>query len=202
MIIIQARTTSTRLPGKVLMEVMGKPLIWYLVENMKLTGEKIVLATPREDWKLAEWAVQNDVIWFGGDEHDVAARFVACLAAYPCDWFVRVCADSPLLDHRVVRAVVNRKGYDFVSNVDGGFPSGQHVEMARTDVFLKHDKHPEHVMPPLYDLPNKFIVKTIPSDWPGMAVDTAGDFERISRVIEEAGGQPWKFTWRELQTYA
>ena len=211
-LLIQARLGSTRLPRKVLAEVAGKPLIRYLIDGMKHVGgaRRVVVLLPRHDNELID-AVRPDDVWLG-DEHDVASRFVDYLEDEKPDAFVRVCGDSPVLDWRIVAhmlALFDEVRPLLLTNVGGGFPPGQHVEICDTTYFLESadagwiDR--EHVLPRLYDRTGAakrvFGIRP-PAETPSLVVDTAADLARMKRVIELADGRPWQYSWRELQQWA
>lgn len=100
--IIQARMGSTRLPGKVLKELSGFPLLWHVVERLKSTKlvNKIIIATTTnpEDDALEEFANYYNILVYRGSAFDVLARFLGAAQAFEVDTVVRICADSPLID--------------------------------------------------------------------------------------------------------
>ena len=228
-IIVQARMGSKRLPGKVLMPIMGRPMIEYTLESLlRVSGKRrITVAMPGGPSVLAR--VVNDfaardgfraVRSVGGDEDDVASRFIDALVSVPgylpapcagADGFVRICGDSPVIDWRLVDRcieVFKETKSHLVSNVGGGFPHGQQVEVIDTAFFLanKDKLNREHVTTTLYSLPNceKHILLTAPpaDGGPSLVVDTLSDFERLTKVIELADGRPWDYGWRDLQDMA
>ena len=124
--VVQARLGSTRLPGKALLDLAGRPMLEHvLVRAAAVPGvDQVVLATTvsPEDGALAEVARAADVACVRGSVDDVLDRFHAALAAHPADAVVRITADCPLLDPEVSGRVVSeyrrRAGeLDYVSNV-------------------------------------------------------------------------------------
>jgi spore coat polysaccharide biosynthesis protein SpsF (cytidylyltransferase family) len=105
-VIAQARMGSTRLPGKVMMEVANKPLVGYLIDNLFDCDsiDKIIFTIPRTnaDSKLADYLSFRGMRVCFGPEEDLATRFLIAVDKYPCDVFVRVCADSPMLSSYTV----------------------------------------------------------------------------------------------------
>lgn len=119
--IVQARMASTRLPGKVLKEVGGRPLLLYLLERLKKVGdiEQIVVAatTNKEDDDITALCEQTGVAWFRGSEKDVLDRFLGAARQYDADPIIRVTGDCPLLPVAVIERVMAefKKGkYDYV----------------------------------------------------------------------------------------
>ena len=209
--IIQARLGSTRLPGKVLMEIEGKPLIGYLLERLKKCTrvDNIILAIPENDAGKFNGELVSDV--YTGNELDVAARFAGALKAYPCEAFVRVCADSPLLDPALVDEAIRlykMKRPDIACNIHPRtFPLGQCVEVIKTATFLEERVHfsqsdREHVTSFFYshsndyDIQNFEYVKNVSKN--SMVVDTQEDFDRVKNIIERLNGPHIDFGWQEL----
>jgi len=209
--IIQARLSSTRLPGKVLMEIEGKPLIGYLLERLKKCQrvDKIILAIPENDAGEFNGELVSDV--YTGDELDVAARFAGALKAYPCEAFVRVCADSPLLDPKLVDEAIRLYKFhrpDIACNIHPRtFPMGQCVEVVKTTTFLEErvhfkQEHREHVTSFFYERANDYEIvnfeyfKNVSKN--SMVVDTQEDFERVKNIIERLNGNHVDYGWQEL----
>ena len=104
--IIQARMGSTRLPGKVLKEVTGKQLLMYQIERVKTSKllDKIIVATsalPKDD-VIADFCERNNIACFRGSENDVLSRYYECAKEFQADIIVRLTADCPLSDPKVV----------------------------------------------------------------------------------------------------
>ncbi|HWA29560.1 MAG TPA: NTP transferase domain-containing protein [Rhizomicrobium sp.] len=100
--VIQARMGSTRLPGKVLKPIAGKPLLWHIVHRLKRSQfiEQIAIATsdnPRDD-AIVEWAKDNGVAVVRGPEDNVLARFARAAELLDADVIVRVSSDAPFID--------------------------------------------------------------------------------------------------------
>ena len=138
--IIQARMGSSRLPGKVLKEVNGVPLLKYQFERVKQSlfiFETVIATTVREENDvIAEFCEQNQISCFRGSEDDVLSRYYECAREYKADIVVRLTADCPLIDPQVIDEVVKiymENDYDFVANTapPEGFtyPEGMDVEV-------------------------------------------------------------------------
>ncbi|MCP4157904.1 MAG: NTP transferase domain-containing protein, partial [bacterium] len=135
--IIQARTGSTRLPGKVFLKLKGKPLIWHVVERLKGSREidGILLATTENpnDQKLETWAVEHDVPVFRGSEADVLSRYYHAAQSVEAGTIVRITADDPFKDHQVMDRIIRfyrENQLDFAyNNNPATYPEGLDVEV-------------------------------------------------------------------------
>ena len=175
--IVQARMGSKRLPGKVMMEVNGKPLIGYLLDRAERAElvDGIVVAIPECDLEssLGRFLKFRGTAISVGPEGDVAKRFAIALEKYPCDVFVRLCADSPIVQPEIIDASIELIGEGAYVIVGAGW--GNQAQAFRTDVFL--DREPfmkgaerEHV-----GLWHDVNFSTV--------VDTPEDFERVKCMI-------------------
>lgn len=199
--VLQARMSSTRLPGKVMRPLLGEPMIWRQIERLMRcrTLGSLVVATsvdPTDD-PLAACLEARGVSVFRGDLHDVLGRFAGALAAFgPAERVVRLTADCPLVDPDVVDAAVTLhadSGADYVSNsLERTFPRGLDVEVAsstalRAAALEARDPYErEHVTPFLYRRPERFTVRSLVGQ-PDLSrhrwtVDTADDFSFVERV--------------------
>lgn len=134
--IVQARTGSTRLPGKVLMPILGRPMIEHQLARVKLASslDEVVVATTTDpqDGTLLELASRVGVKAFAGSVEDVLDRFYQAASREKADVVVRLTADCPLLDPGTIDQVVNRfltRGdeIDYLG-VGPTFPDGIDVE--------------------------------------------------------------------------
>lgn len=135
--------SSARLPGKMLAPFRGRPMIAQVLERFResdLHSRVVVLTSidPTDD-PLADFVANRcGVPVFRGELDNVVARFQAALSKYPCEWFVRISGDSPMIDASLVQGMIGLTGrdYDVVSNVvRRTFPPGQSVECIRSDAF-------------------------------------------------------------------
>jgi len=135
--IVQARMGSTRLPGKVLMDIAGQPMLRRVIERLKHTKllDDIVIATSTndEDKPVIKLAEQNKVKSYAGSPNDVLDRYYQAAKLYKADVVVRITADCPLIDPQVVDKVIKyyKAGkYDYVSNVvKPTYPDGLDTEV-------------------------------------------------------------------------
>jgi spore coat polysaccharide biosynthesis protein SpsF len=198
--ILQARMSSTRLPGKVMRPVLGEPMIARQIERLRraerLSGVVIATSTNAEDDVIAAEAARLGVGVHRGSLDDVLGRFVGALAAHGAPKaFVRLTADCPLADWRLVDACIaahERSGADYTNNVAGWtFPKGLDVEVCQTAALMQADREAtspydrEHVMPYLYARPELFKIERVTRDPPlryRWTVDTAEDFAFVTAV--------------------
>jgi len=136
-IIIEARIGSSRLPNKVIAEIEGKPMIFYVIDRVKQikSAEQIILATTQEknDQILTEIAQQNSIITFVGDSIDVLNRDYQCALQNNADPIIRITGDCPLIDPGIVEEMLQfylKNNYDYVSNrITPKYPDGLDVEI-------------------------------------------------------------------------
>ena len=203
-IIVQARMTSTRLPGKVLMSVMGKPLLEYQVERLQRVrrADDIIIATTTNDTDqpIVDLSESLGIKSFRGLEEDVLSRYFGAAQESGLDVVVRITSDCPLIDPSVVDDVIaayldNVENCDYVSNcLNRTFPRGMDTEVFSFKLLKKvhfearqpHER--EHVTPYIYQNPQRFRLSNLAfiSDesrhrW---TVDTPEDYELIRRILE------------------
>ncbi len=200
---IQARMTSNRFPGKVLAPFRGQPLIRHVVSAIEqiLSPEQVVVATSSEqsDDPLALYLSVDGIAVFRGPLNNVFERFRFCVSQYPCDWILRVSADSPLLDRRVLQAVIKHadQDYDLVTTIfPRTFPRGQNAELIRVSSFLNIDQRElsatdqEHVTTWYYKNADRFRIFNMDSGNSQLAqvdfgVDTVDDLHRLEQMSQE-----------------
>lgn len=210
-IIIQARMSSERFPGKALYRLMGKPMLQYLVEKLEhcTLCDSIVVATSCEssDKPIRRFCEECGISCFEGSLEDVAGRFRAAAACYGFEAFVRVSGDSPLLDPVIVDRAIEvflAGSFDLVTNVqERSFPKGQSVEVIRKSSFdaayagmLNHGDL-EHVTRHFYSHPNFYAIHNIHSGkaYGGiqLSVDTPDDMTLVERILAQMRRPHWEY---------
>ncbi|MBM3278743.1 MAG: NTP transferase domain-containing protein [Candidatus Handelsmanbacteria bacterium] len=215
-VIVQARMGSHRLPGKVLRQVAGKPLLAYLLERLRRceAAAELVVATSRqeEDQPVARFCEEGGVACFRGDLDDVASRFVAISQDRGLDAFVRLSGDSPLLDTALVEERVGcfrAGGFDLATNVfPRTFPTGQSVEVVRCEAYrrayarISEAADREHVTSFLYRHPDEYAITNLaaPEDLTGvrLTVDTPEDLERFAALVGRMERPHWQYGLAEV----
>jgi spore coat polysaccharide biosynthesis protein SpsF (cytidylyltransferase family) len=177
--VVQARQGSSRLPGKALMEIAGRPMVAHVVARIAATAgvDEVVLATTRDaaDDALADFARAARLACVRGSVDDVLDRFRSAVRAHPADAVVRVTADCPLLDPavsgRVVAEYLRRADVDYVSNVHPPtYPDGLDTEVFSRDALERawREASPdsrrdrEHVTPYIWERrPERFRLANV-----------------------------------------
>lgn len=169
-IVIQGRMSSTRLPGKTMMELAGRLVIDHVVSRCRaaLSVDRVVVAVPdaQIDDCLHQWCVDHQVAVVRGSTDDVLSRYIKAIDAYPCRTLVRITADCPLVDPGMIDALLSlheAMGNDYTSNVSPpNFPKGFDIEVVQADVLQRVDSiavlplHREHVTSYIRENENEF----------------------------------------------
>lgn len=222
---IQARFSSTRLPGKVLKDICGKPMLLWQIERLKKSKllDEIVVATtlsPFDD-EVVKFCKKNRVSYFRGSEVDVLNRIASLIRSSKADVHVEFFGDSPLVDVDIVDEVIkfylkNKDKYDFVCNcLKTTYPPGQEVMVYRGSALLeadefvaKNDPLREHVNIHITGNGDRFKIFNFEAPkcyhYPEiyLEVDTPDDFKLIENIITHfsSKGQEY-FSLREILDY-
>lgn len=215
-VIIQARMSSTRLPGKVLMPLAGKPVLDHLVSRVKAAKrvDQIVIATSTlaADDSIEDYCNCVGVVCVRGSESDVLDRYLLALRRNPADLVVRITADCPLMDPFLIDELLEtieaaNGAVDYLSNIlaPRTIPHGLDVEVFRREALERAGREAvrpeerEHVTPYIYHHPELFHIARadLPQDisryrW---TLDTPQDFEFLGKVFGEL--RPGAFRWQD-----
>jgi spore coat polysaccharide biosynthesis protein SpsF len=204
--IIQARMTSTRLPGKVLADLEGRPMLARQLERMRRATsiDEIVIATTvnADDDPVVNLARTENVRWFRGSEHDVLTRYVEAAREAAADLVIRITADCPLIDPEVIDLVVGTLAnglteMDYASNVlRRTYPRGLDVEAMTSDTLervgrlARSPDDREHVTRYiLVERPDLFLVGSVEDSQPHndlrWTVDHGHDLALVRRLYQE-----------------
>ena len=200
--ILQARVLSTRLPGKVLKPILGKPMLLRQIERLRhsKTMDKLVVACSVEssDDEIEKLCIENQIENYRGSLKDVLDRYYQAACIYKPDHIVRLTGDCPLIDSAVVDQVVSchvKNNFDYTSNtIKPTFPDGLDVEIMKFTCLEEAwsqstlPSHREHVTPFFYTQPAKYklgevnhIVDLSHLRW---TVDEPIDFELVNQIYE------------------
>lgn len=214
--ILQARMSSSRLPGKVLKFILNKPILAYQIDRIKksLNIDKIVLATSinEDDNPLEELAKKLNIDYFRGDLNNVLKRFYDCATFYKADTIVRLTGDCPVTDPKIIDNIIElhkNKNSDFTSNtLTRTFPDGLDVEVISYKTLKKTYENAsskedlEHVTKYIYTNSDKFILNNYSNDidysYMRWTLDTIDDFYFFKHIYESK--EP-AFCWKELLSY-
>ena len=201
---VECRMTSSRLPGKVLMEAGGKPMLQILVERLKKVNQlnEIVLATTvnKTDDPIQKLAVELGIKFFRGSEEDVLSRVLGAARSVDSDIIVEITGDCPLVDPEITSQVIDmylKNKCDYASNLDPEcYPVGFDTQVFSTELLALADKEGqkpedrEHVSWFIRKQPERFNKLHLPAPpelyWPelGITLDEKDDYELIKNIYE------------------
>jgi spore coat polysaccharide biosynthesis protein SpsF len=209
--IIQARMGSTRLPGKVLADIQGHPMLWHVVQRTRRASalDQIVVATTTQqaDDPVADFCREHGWNCFRGSEKDVLDRYYRAAGEYHAHAIVRVTSDCPLIDPEIIDKTVRsflEESPDYVSNsAVSSFPRGLDVEVVSLDALgaawreAAADYQRAHVTPYLYENPGRFKILSVAADEDYSAhrwtVDTPEDLEFVRAVYSRVERRDFSF---------
>lgn len=213
-VILQARVGSSRLPGKVLAPILGRPMLAILLERVRTAHlvHQVVVATTNQapDDEVAALCRELSVECFRGHPTDCLDRYYQAAALYGAEIIVRLTGDNPLVagslvDECVERFTTAQPAYDYF-DTGNAFPRGLSVEVFSRAVLnkaWKEDETPEtreHVTPYIYNHPDQFRCGRWSSgeDWSHLrwTVDTEEDLKYVRRIFQHFGRID--FDWREI----
>ena len=154
-LIIQARMSSQRLPGKMIMNIAGIPLYKYVIKRCQNVNSihDVILATSTDssDDQLAEFALKDGFKVFRGYLYNVLGRYIACAKEIEADIIIRVCGDSPFVDVKIIDILLTRfikKNLDYISLHKVHCIKGLDSEIVRLSALQRsHDlnSHPDNL---------------------------------------------------------
>jgi len=213
--IVQARMTSTRLPGKILQEIGGQPMLARVVQRLrraqKLSAVGVATSRRPEDEQTQALCAKLGVPCFRGSEEDVLDRFYLAAVESKAEAVVRITADCPLIDPAVVDEVIQAfldHAPDYASNtIERMYPRGLDTEVVRMTALhraWREAKEPfqrAHVTPFIYQHPELFRLFSVRGDadcseyrW---TVDTAEDLSFVREVYGRFA-QRDDFAWQDV----
>lgn len=199
--IIQARMSSTRLPGKVLMPIWGIPILLFMVDRVKEARliDQIVVATSMDktDNVIRALCARHRILCFSGSLNDVLDRFYWLSQVFSPAHVVRLTADCPLIDPDIIDGTINhhlRGGYDYTRCY--GYPDGLDVEIMTWETLCKAWQESteafdrEHVCPYIIKRPEIFKLGRYENDKDmshvKISVDTMEDYIRVKTIVEDS----------------
>jgi len=212
--IIQARMNSSRLPGKVLLPLMGKPVLEHVVLRLKhaATLNNIVIATSTEvaDNAIALWTQTNNVDYYRGSLNDVLDRYYQAACLYKADAIVRITSDCPVIDPYIVDEVVVgfEEGEFDAYSLSGEFPDGldcqvfsfEAIEKAWKEATLPSER--EHVGPYIEKHPELFNLGSLQKFYNlghlRFTIDEGRDYELLQQIYNELFDSDYLFVTDDI----
>lgn len=216
--VIEARMSSSRLPGKVLLPAGGKAMLEHLIDRLKRVEplEGIVLATTTGpiDEPLVSCATKNRIACFRGSEEDVMSRVIGAAEAARCSIIVSVTGDCPIIDPLIVEQIIRmflNNDCDYASNAHvRSYPDGMDTQVYRLETLKRSSAltnsrlDREHVTLHIRNHPELFrqvhLVAPPDEHWPelGLTLDQPEDYELLKKIIEHFGPARPYFSCREV----
>ncbi|HVZ62343.1 MAG TPA: glycosyltransferase family protein [Candidatus Nitrosotalea sp.] len=205
---IEARMTSTRLPGKSMKSIVGKPMLELLLERVKKTKgiDEIVVATTSNstDDIIADLARQMSVECFRGSENDVLDRVLKAAKSANADIILELWGDSPLIDHRILDDLIEfyfKNDFDCIGttlpNFKKTFPLGlsslifSRKILEEVNIITQNPSDRENVSNYIYEHPEKYKIADLPCppelNFPNLrfTVDEQSDFDVVKTIFEK-----------------
>ena len=214
--IIQARMSSSRLPGKVLMEILGRPMLALQIERIQRSVEikRLVVATSigEEDNPIEILCGKIGVPCFRGSLDDVLDRFFHAAKAYQPKHVVRLTGDCPLADPEIIDRVIRlhlKHGYDYTSNIlPPTWPDGMDIEIFRFSCLeeaassAKLPSEREHVTPFIQNRPRQYAQGNLENEQDfsnhRLTVDEIVDFDKVRRIYKSLYPQKSDFNLKDI----
>ena len=216
-IVIQARTSSNRLPGKVLKDILGKPMLQRQIERITDNIEiPLIVATSEDksDDQIQFLCKKIGVECFRGDLENVVLRFFNCAKKYNITHIIRIGGDDPLIDPLCINKLITlhketNKEFLYASN-DDGWPYGCAAELISVTAiekilkYTKKDYYLEHTIPFILDNPSMFTILRVhgPKNYQNqnlsLSVDYIEDFLLIEKIFKELSINDRFFSMQEI----
>jgi spore coat polysaccharide biosynthesis protein SpsF len=205
---IEARMTSSRLPGKVMLPALGRPMLAHLTARLKAVPsiDEILLATTvnATDDVLVEFARQDGIKVFRGSEEDVMSRVIGAAESVQADVVVEITADCPIIDPDLVEQTIrvfkrNEKAVYCANSFISSYPDGMDTQVitlealkrsfSMTDDPLDREHVSRHIVQNPELFPHVYLIAPPSLHWPGLGLtlDEPADYELIRTLIENLG---------------
>jgi len=217
LVVIQCRYNSSRLFGKALYPVAGRPMISFLLKRLlsglPLDDFHLVLATStnRLDDVIEEWGITEGVDVVRGPEHDVLGRYILCLQAFPSDTIIRVTADNPLTCPEIIKWLVNEKKKNNTDYMQcKNLPIGAGVDLFAADILKELNRklitkdEREHINLHILRNPDNFRISSLmvigETTRPDiiLTIDTVEDWKHVNLLLDKAEKEPWTISLYEI----
>jgi spore coat polysaccharide biosynthesis protein SpsF len=218
LVILQARMSSSRLPGKVMTLINGEPMIFWQIERIKAARsiDQIIVATSSDqsDDSLAHFLASKGIEVFRGSRDDVLSRFLEIDSKVQPSTIVRLTGDCPLVMPKLIDSMVKRfylSDCDYLSNtLEPTFPDGLDVEIFQSSALKRLASFDlslterEHVTLGMYSRPSHFVLQSFQNDqnfsnkrW---TVDYVEDLIFVTNVYKHFVGRELKFSFEDVMS--
>jgi len=215
---VEARMTSTRLPGKVLLDAGGQPMLAHLINRLKsvssLDGVVLATTTNQADDVLEEFSKKMKIGCYRGSEDDVMSRVIGAAESVNADIIVEITGDCPIIDPEIIEQVIRvfkENDVDYVSNAHvRSYPDGMDVQvfslevLKRSAVMTNDPLDHEHVTLHIRNNPEIFtrihLVSPPETHWPelGLTLDEPNDYELLKKIINHFEKSQSFFSCRDV----
>lgn len=214
--ILQARVSSSRLPGKVLLPILGIPMFIRQIERLlrakRMDLLTVATSTDTSDDRIEELCKRNKIVCYRGHLEDVLDRFYRAASIYQPSHVVRLTADCTLADPKLIDDIIDTHlegGYDYTTNaIEPTYPDGLDVEVFRFSCLkeaweeAKLLSQREHVTPFIRDHKGRYKINSVKNDrdlsglrW---TVDEEDDFQLINEIYTELYPYNHEFTTDDI----
>jgi spore coat polysaccharide biosynthesis protein SpsF len=219
LVVLQARMSSSRLPGKVMMKINDKPMIYWqvkrILEASRVSDLVVATSVDATDDCLVNFLEENSVKVHRGSLENVLSRFTGVASRYHHDALIRLTGDCPLVMPELIDQMVDEfyeLDVDYLSNtMEPTFPDGLDIEIVRGGIleelatFKLGDVELEHVTYGIYTRPETFSLSNFTSKSNFSAerwtVDYQEDLEFIRAIFKEFSGRELYFSYQEVLDY-
>ena len=209
--IVQARMTSTRLPGKVLLEVMGRPILSYQIERLRRVNnlDNIIIATTtnRDDDPIVEFCERESASYFRGSENDVLDRYYQAAKKFGVNDIMRITADCPLIDPQICDNIIQIYLESDIDYIHTGltFAEGLDCEVLSFNVLERSRREASLLSEYVHNHPELFKKVTFQNKTDDrkyrFTVDEQEDFLVVKAVIEALYKESIKLSTHEIKNY-
>ncbi len=203
--VIFSRNSSTRLPGKALIDISGRCLLGRVIDRTKeikgIVDIIVATSTDKEDDQIVDFAEHENVNVYRGSLKDVASRALDSCLKFNLDKFVRICGDRPFFSPKLISDLIelsNNSNFEIITTTfPRTYPPGLTCEILKTKILkdsinlIKNTDDKEHVTSYFYKHSDKFLIKNISPnedlnfDGINLCVDTQKDLERAVWIANE-----------------
>ncbi len=207
---VEARMSSTRLPGKVLLPLLGQEMLWHIIQRLERSQfiSKVIIATTvsSQDDAIVNFCKRNDVAYHRGSVDNVLERIIEAASPWHPDLIVQATGDNPCIDPHLVDEVINawlHTNVDYVGNHFHNVPCGLDVRAFTFEAIkqVREKTHDPidliHGSYYLYTHPDEFHIESVKSTFPNelsdvrLTVDEPKDYQLMQHIFEHLGGNDW-----------